>query len=220
MTNFFIGLGVLLTLFYVANQQWFSDEDTAQPVDASHEAPPSPVKLPWLPGAPPHDSRDWHERHLCLTPDCLQYRREIRKCQGIDNCVVHAAICSNGQCISEAAVQRDPAYHQTLVHIQHKVSQHWRIDADSAEAYGALVEVSLTPHGELLGVIFKERSGRDGFDFSVIDAIEQAAPFTEIASSPSAVRGLLQRFTMTFGSLPLSPQDIHSSDAPAWLGQQ
>ncbi|TDX26819.1 TonB-like protein [Modicisalibacter xianhensis] len=221
MTNFLIGLGVVITLFYAANELLASDDDTAPTPEATTISAIPPGAMPRLPGAPLHASSNWHERHLCLTPDCQHYRRETQYCHDAEDCTVTVSVCHEQQCVDEALIRRDPAYEDTLSAIQRRVSQQWIIDPDFAMANGALVEVSLLADGTVLGVIFKERSGRDSFDFTVMDAIDRAAPFPEVAAAPTAVRGLLQRFLMTFGTLPLPPQRIsHQPNDPVWHGQQ
>ncbi|WP_252179406.1 cell envelope integrity protein TolA [Endozoicomonas sp. 4G] len=70
------------------------------------------------------------------------------------------------------------AYYSEL--LNNLIAQNWNRPPSARNNMVALVQLSLSPFGDLLEVRLLEGSGNDAYDRSVIQAIQRAAPFPEL----------------------------------------
>ncbi|KEQ16693.1 cell envelope integrity protein TolA [Endozoicomonas numazuensis] len=70
------------------------------------------------------------------------------------------------------------AYYQQL--LGSLIAENWNRPPSARNGMIALVQLSLSPYGDLLEVRLLEGSGNDAYDRSVIQAIQRAAPFPEL----------------------------------------
>ena len=64
--------------------------------------------------------------------------------------------------------------------IKSLTSQYWNRPPSARNNMMAEIRISLSPVGDVLGITMVKSSGNDEFDRSVIQAIRQAAPFSEL----------------------------------------
>lgn len=70
------------------------------------------------------------------------------------------------------------AYYSEL--LQSLIARNWNRPPSARNNMVALVQLSLSPYGDLLEVRLLEGSGNDAYDRSVVQAIQRAAPFPEL----------------------------------------
>jgi len=79
------------------------------------------------------------------------------------------------------------------------IEQAWIIPGGSSDSMRASVNVRLGPSGEVLLVNVTSSSGDSAFDQSIIQAVEQAAPFSELLQlSEDQQREIRRNITLNF----------------------
>lgn len=91
--------------------------------------------------------------------------------------------------------------------IGHRVGQNWQLPRQRLVADGAVIELELTPYGDLLEASIDRSTGNVQYDDSVIAATQAAAPFYELNSLEPWLRPVLMDTKLTFGSPPLTPEE-------------
>ncbi|MGI9283160.1 MAG: TonB family protein [Endozoicomonas sp.] len=74
--------------------------------------------------------------------------------------------------------QSEVGYYQQL--LGGLIAQNWNRPPSARNGMVALVQLSLSPYGDLLEVRLLEGSGNEAYDRSVVQAIQKAAPFPEL----------------------------------------
>ena len=86
---------------------------------------------------------------------------------------------------------------QALIHSA--VEQNWYHLPNEPQGVSTQVSVKLIPTtGELVSASIERSSGNDAFDRNAIQAVRQAAPFSELAQQPEAVQQQFKQFTLDF----------------------
>ena len=82
--------------------------------------------------------------------------------------------------------------------VRRAVEQAWVIPPNVGNGTTAEVEVRLGPSGEVFAVSIRRSSGDAAFDNSAIQAVESAAPFSELRDLPSGVQRDYRQFNLRF----------------------
>ncbi|PMR75650.1 cell envelope integrity protein TolA, partial [Billgrantia endophytica] len=82
--------------------------------------------------------------------------------------------------------------------VRRAVEQAWVIPPGAEGGLDATVQVQLGPSGELFGVTISQSSGDSAFDRSAIQAVEAAAPFSELRQLPATAQRDFRQFNLRF----------------------
>ena len=82
--------------------------------------------------------------------------------------------------------------------VRRAVEQAWVIPPNVGDGTTAEVQVRLGPSGEVFAATVTRSSGNAAFDNSAIQAVESAAPFTELRDLPSGVQRDYRQFNLRF----------------------
>ena len=86
---------------------------------------------------------------------------------------------------------------QALIH--KAVEQNWYHLPNEPAGLTVVLSITLVPStGELKDVSVSRSSGNDAFDRNALQAVHQAAPFSELAQQPAAVQTEFQQLTLEF----------------------
>ncbi len=86
---------------------------------------------------------------------------------------------------------------QALIH--KAVEQNWYHLPNEPAGLTVQLSIKLVPStGELKDVSVSRSSGNETFDRNAIQAVHQAAPFSELAQQPAAVQKQFQQLTLEF----------------------
>ncbi|HEY9035493.1 MAG TPA: cell envelope integrity protein TolA, partial [Pseudomonadales bacterium] len=88
--------------------------------------------------------------------------------------------------------------------IKSAVENSWSRPPSARRDMRAVVNIRLIPTGELISVTLIKSSGDSAFDRSVLQAVEKAAPFSELRDTPSRV---FERYFRSF-ELEFNPEDL------------
>lgn len=88
--------------------------------------------------------------------------------------------------------------------IKSAVENNWSRPPSARRDMRAVVQIRLIPTGELISATIKQGSGDSAFDRSVLQAVEKAAPFSELKTAPGRV---FERYFRSF-ELEFSPEDL------------
>lgn len=83
------------------------------------------------------------------------------------------------------------------------VGQNWNRPSGSVPGMTVTLRVSLLPTGELVTAAVSKSSGNAAFDRSAIQAIQKAAPFTEMQDLPAGAKSQFRNFNLYF-----NPEDL------------
>ncbi|MEO1872609.1 MAG: cell envelope integrity protein TolA, partial [Cobetia sp.] len=83
------------------------------------------------------------------------------------------------------------------------VGQNWNRPSGSVPGMTVTLRVSLLPTGELVSAAVSKSSGNAAFDRSAIQAIQKAAPFTEMQDLPAGAKSQFRNFNLYF-----NPEDL------------
>ncbi|MFC0268416.1 cell envelope integrity protein TolA [Kushneria aurantia] len=87
--------------------------------------------------------------------------------------------------------------------VRRAVEQNWTRPPNAGQGLVTTVRVQLLPTGELVNATVTGSSGDTAFDRSAIQAVERAAPFTEMSELPAAARQQFRSFNLRF-----NPEDV------------
>ncbi|PXX88862.1 cell envelope integrity protein TolA, partial [Halomonas heilongjiangensis] len=82
--------------------------------------------------------------------------------------------------------------------VRRAVEQAWVIPLNVPQGAAAEVSVRLGPSGELFTATIAQSSGDSAFDRSAVQAVEAAAPFSELRQLPAAVQRDYRQFNLRF----------------------
>jgi colicin import membrane protein len=88
--------------------------------------------------------------------------------------------------------------------IQDLVSRNWTRTPDARNGMTAVVELRLTPTGEVISRSIIQSSGSAAFDSSVLAAVDRVGSFSELQDMPPAI---FERYFRT-SNLVFSPEDL------------
>ena len=83
------------------------------------------------------------------------------------------------------------------------VGQNWNRPSGTVPGMTVTLRVSLLPTGELVSAAVSKSSGNAAFDRSAIQAIQKAAPFTEMQDLPASAKSQFRNFNLYF-----NPEDL------------
>ncbi|NVN55904.1 cell envelope integrity protein TolA [bacterium Scap17] len=83
------------------------------------------------------------------------------------------------------------------------VGQNWNRPSGSVPGMTVTLRVSLLPTGELVSAAVSKSSGNAAFDRSAVQAIQKAAPFTEMQDLPAGAKSQFRNFNLYF-----NPEDL------------
>ncbi|NYS60766.1 cell envelope integrity protein TolA [Halomonas salicampi] len=96
------------------------------------------------------------------------------------------------------ARQAEQAANSFISIVRRAVEQAWLIPGGASDTMSATVQVRLGPSGEVLATSVATSSGDSAFDRSAIQAVEHAAPFTELRELSSEQQRNLRQFNLRF----------------------
>ncbi|MGO2133254.1 MAG: cell envelope integrity protein TolA, partial [Halomonas sp.] len=96
------------------------------------------------------------------------------------------------------AAQGEQAASSFISLVRRAVEQAWVIPPNVMGNPEAKVAVTLGPSGELFTVRITESSGNTAFDRSVEEAVQAAAPFSELTQLPASVQRDFRNFNLRF----------------------
>ncbi|WP_193060452.1 cell envelope integrity protein TolA, partial [Halomonas sp. 3A7M] len=82
--------------------------------------------------------------------------------------------------------------------VRRAVEQAWLIPAGASDAMSATIQVRLGPSGEVLLTTIASSSGDSAFDRSAMQAVEHAAPFSELRDLPAEQQRNLRQINLRF----------------------
>ncbi|MDR5898254.1 cell envelope integrity protein TolA [Halomonas vilamensis] len=82
--------------------------------------------------------------------------------------------------------------------VRRAVEQAWLIPGGASDTMSATIQVRLGPSGEVLATTVAASSGDSAFDRSAIQAVEHAAPFTELRELSAEQQRNLRQFDLRF----------------------
>jgi colicin import membrane protein len=93
---------------------------------------------------------------------------------------------------------------QVAALMQARIAQNWRRPPSARNGMEVLLEISLVPTGDVVGISVSSSSGSIAFDRSAIAAVERVAQFSEVAVLPiSDFERYFRRFPLRF-----KPEDL------------
>tara|TARA_B100000497_G_scaffold55375_1_gene63379 strand:+ start:195 stop:671 length:477 start_codon:yes stop_codon:yes gene_type:complete len=93
---------------------------------------------------------------------------------------------------------------QVAALMQARITQNWRRPPSARNGMEVLLEISLVPTGDVVGISVSSSSGSIAFDRSAIAAVERVAQFSEVAVLPiSDFERYFRRFPLRF-----KPEDL------------
>ena len=93
---------------------------------------------------------------------------------------------------------------QVAALMQARITQNWRRPPSARNGMEVLLEISLVPTGDVVGISVSSSSGSIAFDRSAIAAVERVAQFSEVAVLPiSDFERYFRRFPLRF-----NPEDL------------
>jgi colicin import membrane protein len=93
---------------------------------------------------------------------------------------------------------------QVAALMQARITQNWRRPPSARNGMEVLLEISLVPTGDVVGISVLSSSGSIAFDRSAIAAVERVAQFSEVAVLPiSDFERYFRRFPLRF-----KPEDL------------
>lgn len=96
------------------------------------------------------------------------------------------------------ARQAEQAANSFISIVRRAVEQAWLIPGGASDTMSATVQVRLGPSGEVLATSVATSSGDSAFDRSAIQAVEHAAPFSELRELSSEQQRNLRQFNLRF----------------------
>jgi colicin import membrane protein len=105
---------------------------------------------------------------------------------------------------SAALSEEDQLVAQYVTIIKDLIAQNWQLPPNARNGMSAVVELRLTPTGEIVNSRITQGSGDPLFDRSVLQAVERAENFPELKELPIAV---FERHFRVF-SLLFQPEDL------------
>ncbi|TZG38815.1 cell envelope integrity protein TolA, partial [Halomonas eurihalina] len=82
--------------------------------------------------------------------------------------------------------------------VRQAVEQAWVIPPNVGNNANALVAIRLGPSGEVFSASIARSSGNSAFDRAAIQAVESAAPFSELRELPASVQRDYREFNLNF----------------------
>ncbi|MFO7909555.1 MAG: cell envelope integrity protein TolA, partial [Halomonas sp.] len=101
------------------------------------------------------------------------------------------------------ARQAEQASNAFINIVRSAVEQSWIIPSNARDSLTVTLTVRLGPSGEVLATSVASTSGDESFDRSAQQAVEQAAPFSELRDVPAEFQRNLRQFNLRF-----TPGDI------------
>ncbi|EGP18476.1 cell envelope integrity protein TolA [Halomonas sp. TD01] len=96
------------------------------------------------------------------------------------------------------AQQAQQAANSFINIVRRAVEQAWLIPAGASDTMSATIQVRLGPSGEVLLTTIASSSGDSAFDRSAMQAVEHAAPFSELRDLPAEQQRNLRQFNLRF----------------------
>jgi colicin import membrane protein len=96
------------------------------------------------------------------------------------------------------AQQAQQAANSFINIVRRAVEQAWLIPPAASDSMSATIQVRLGPSGELLATSVAASSGDSAFDRSAMQAVEHAAPFSELRDLPAEQQRTLRQFNLRF----------------------
>lgn len=113
---------------------------------------------------------------------------------------------------------RESSLFTTLItKIGTRVGAHWAPPRVRYIPDGAVVELNLTPDGDLIDAEIQRSTGRPLYDQSVINAARAAAPYQEIEALDPWLIPVLSNVRLTFGKPPITPEETERRRAAGTL---
>ena len=107
---------------------------------------------------------------------------------------------AEGQALAEEVSE----VQQVAALMQARITQNWRRPPSARNGMEVLLEISLVPTGDVVGISVSSSSGSIAFDRSAIAAVERVAQFSEVAVLPiSDFERYFRRFPLRF-----KPEDL------------
>jgi len=107
---------------------------------------------------------------------------------------------AEGQALAEEVSE----VQQVAALMQARITQNWRRPLSARNGMEVLLEISLVPTGDVVGISVSSSSGSIAFDRSAIAAVERVAQFSEVAVLPiSDFERYFRRFPLRF-----KPEDL------------
>ena len=104
----------------------------------------------------------------------------------------------------QALADEVSAVQQVAALMQARITQNWRRPPSARNGMEVLLEISLVPTGDVVGISVSSSSGSIAFDRSAIAAVERVAQFSEVAVLPiSDFERYFRRFPLRF-----KPEDL------------
>lgn len=96
------------------------------------------------------------------------------------------------------ARQAEQAANHFIDLVRLAVEQAWLVPGGASDTMSATIQVRLGPSGEVLNTAVSISSGDNAFDRSALQAVEHAAPFTELRELSAAQQRSLRQFNLRF----------------------
>ena len=99
------------------------------------------------------------------------------------------------------------AFKELVRSISQRVGAHWEPPRERLVSDGAVIEVQLDRQGKALRTEIERSTGRAPYDRSVIEAVAEASPFSEIVNLPPWIWPAMETIRLTFGTPPISTDE-------------